>query len=338
MVMNKMEQIVSVVEKAAYAVFPYIGKQDQKLADQMAATAMRSAFNHLPLRGKIVIGEGERDQAPMLYIGEKVGQGFHNESSVNYSPPLFSSIIGVQNSRFPEVDIAVDPLEGTGLCARGEEGALCVLAIAPKDTLLHAPDVYMDKLACGPKAKGRLSLQNKTSENIKILSETLKKPIHQLKIAVLDRPRHKNLIEEIKKAGVQPILFSDGDVTMSLLTALPENSIDLLLGSGGAPEGVLSASGLKNLGGDFQGRLLWKNEEQKNRAQKMGIKNLNHIFQRDELVQDKSIFCAAGVTNGPLVQGVQERDNQIFMQTFVLSPASKKYQVIKNQYSKTDFN
>ena len=330
--MNWMKQIISVTEKAAYAVFPYIGKQDQKSADQAATTAMRLAFNQLPIRGSIVIGEGERDQAPMLYIGEKVGQGFQHKISENNFPPL----LGKQSSGFPEIDIAVDPLEGTGLCARGEEGALCVLAIAPKGTLLHAPDVYMDKLACGPKAKGQLNLQNKPSENIKILSETLEKPIHQLKVAVLDRPRHKNLIEEIQTTGVSPILFSDGDVAMSLLTALPDfkDSIDLLLGSGGAPEGVLSAVGLKNLGGDFQGRLLWKNEEQKNRAQKMGIEDFNHVFQRDELVKDQSIFCATGVTHGPLVKGIQETDHQIFMQTFVLSSESQKCQKIENQYSK----
>ena len=250
---------VSITERAALASSFHIGRQDQKSADQSAATAMRQAFNQAPISGRIVIGEGERDQAPMLYIGEKVGQ---------------------QGPNHPAFDIAVDPLEGTGLCARGEEGALCVLALADPKSLLHAPDVYMDKLACGKKAKNHLSLENTPSQNIKILSDLLEKTPSKLKVAVLERDRHKNLIHELRQTGVQIILFGDGDVTMSLLTALENHtgSIDLLLGSGGAPEGVLSAVGLKSLGGDFQGRLLWKNEEQKKRALNMGLKNPGSTF------------------------------------------------------------
>ncbi len=332
--MNLLKQIVSVTEKAAWASFHYIGSQDQKSADQAATTAMRKTLNQLPIDGTIVIGEGERDQAPMLYIGEKVGQG-SNKLTIKNSP-----ILGSYLEKSSSIDIAVDPLEGTGLCARGEPGALCVLALAPKGELLHAPDVYMNKLACGQKAKGLLNLQNSPSKNIKILAEVLQKPIHQLKVAVLNRTRHESLIKEVQSTGAQLILFQDGDVTMALLTALPDfkDSIDLLLGSGGAPEGVLSAAGLKTLDGDFQGQLLWKNEEQKQRAKKMGLKNLDQIFQRDDLVQGESFFCATGVTQSPLAQGVQLKNDQIFMETFVLnSRSNQKYQIIKNQYSKNDF-
>ena len=318
--MNLTSLCVSISQKAALAVYPYIGRQDQKSADRAAVSSMRAMFNKAPIDGVVVIGEGERDEAPMLYIGEKVGQG----------PP------------FPAHDIAVDPLEGTGLCARGEKGSLCVLALADKNSLLHAPDVYMDKLACGKKARGLLNLENPVSENIKILSSVLNTSPSQLKVAVLDRPRHASLIQELKNSGVNPILFGDGDVAMALLTAMQDSdeSIDLLLGSGGAPEGVLCAVGLKSLGGDFQGRLLWKNEEQKKRALSMGLKNLDQVFQRDELAQGEGVFIAAGVTDGPLARGVHIEGDEAFVEAFVLS-AGKKYsdkkcQLIKTKYKKSD--
>ena len=311
---------VSISQKAALAVYPYIGCQNQKAADKAAVSSMRAMFNKAPMDGVIVIGEGERDKAPMLYIGEKVGQG----------PP------------FPAHDIAVDPLEGTGLCARGEKGSLCVMALADKDSLLHAPDVYMDKLACGKKARGLLNLENPVSENIKILSSALNVSPSKLKVAVLDRPRHASLIQELKASEVDPILFGDGDVTMALLTAMEgfDESIDLLLGSGGAPEGVLCAVGLKSLGGDFQGKLLWANEEQKQRALSMGLKNLDQVFQRDALVKKEGVFIAAGVTDGPLARGVHVEGDEVFVEAFVLSAgekySEKKCQVIKTQYKKSD--
>lgn len=306
--------LVSITEKAALASYPHIGGNDQKSADQSAVTAMRKAFHQAPIDGRIVIGEGERDQAPMLYIGEKVGQG----------------------PGYPQCDIAVDPLEGTGLCARGEEGALCVLALADKNSLLHAPDVYMNKLACGKKAKGHLHIQNPIHKNIKILSNILEKKPSQLKVAVLDRDRHQSLIQELQSSGVSPILFGDGDVTMALLCAISPQPIDLLLGSGGAPEGVLSAVGLKVLGGDFQGQLLWKNPNQRKRALNMGLKNPDQIFRIEDLIKGHGIFCATGVTNGPLVQGVQCENNKIFTETLVLNTRQNKHKIVKNQHDSNE--
>lgn len=302
---------ISITERAALASFLHIGQNHSKQADQAATEAMRSAFKEAPIDGKIVIGEGERDQAPMLCIGEKVGRG----------------------AGFPEQDIAVDPLEGTGLCARGEEGSLCVLAASGKNKLLNAPDVYMDKLACQQKG---LNIQNSVSENIKILSKKLNKPVSQLKVAVLKRDRHKNLIYELESLGVDLILFQDGDVLMSLLTCIKgfEESIDLLLGSGGAPEGVLSSAGLRNLGGDFQGRLLWKNNDQKERALKMGLIYPDQVFARDQLAKGDCIFCATAVTSNPLLKGVQKTEGRFMTETLVLSPCyGKNYKVIGNTHS-----
>lgn len=304
--MNLASQFVSATEQSALASFQFVGKKDQNSADQAATTAMRNRLNQLPINATIVIGEGERDQAPMLFIGEKVGCG---------------------SEKF---DIAVDPLEGTGLCSRGEPNSFSVLAAAPQETLLHAPDVYMNKLACG--TKNLLHLKNSASKNIQILSQAYNKPISKLKIAVLNRPRHASLIKEIQSTGAQLILFQDGDVMMSLLTIL-KKSIDLLLGSGGAPEGVLSAVALKTLGGDFQGQLLWDKDEQKQRAQEMGIKDLNQIFQIDELCQKEGIFCATGVTESPLTREVYKQNETYFTETLVIhSSLPNKYKIVKNQH------
>lgn len=308
--MNLEDVYISITERAALAVFPHIGKNDSKTADQAATEAMRMAFRQAPINGKIVIGEGERDQAPMLYIGEKVGRG----------------------EGFPEQDIAVDPLEGTGLLARGEEGSLCVLAAGGKNKLLHAPDVYMNKLACRKKG---LDIQNSIPENINILSQILNKPVSQLRVAVLERERHKGLIQELKTLGVDLILFQDGDVLMSFWTCIEgfKDSIDLLLGSGGAPEGVLSSAGLKNLGGDFQGKLLWKDPSQKERALKMGLVHPDQVFTRDQMVQEDCIFCATAVTSNPLQKGVQKIQNQFLTETLVLSPRyGKNCKLIKNTH------
>lgn len=308
--MNLEDIYISITERAALASFRHVGQNNSKQADQAATEAMRLAFKQAPIDGKIVIGEGERDQAPMLYIGEKVGRG----------------------EGFPEQDIAVDPLEGTGLCARGEEGSLCVLAAGGKNKLLNAPDVYMDKLAC--QSEG-LNIQNSVSENIKILSKKLNKPISQLKVAVLKRDRHKDLIQELESLGVDLILFQDGDVLMSLLTCIKgfKESIDLLLGSGGAPEGVLSSAGLRSLNGDFQGQLLWKDSSQKERALKMGVTDPDQIFSRDQLVQEDCIFCATAVTSNPLLKGIQREGNHLVTETLVLSPRyGKNFKVITNTH------
>ena len=303
--MDLTSKLISVTEQSALASFHFIGKQNPYSADQAATTAMRNRLNELPIDGKIVIGEGERDEAPMLFIGEKVGQG---------------SL---------KLDLAVDPLEGTGLCSKGEPHSFSVLAASSQGTLLHAPDVYMNKLACG--IKNLLQLQNSPTKNIQLLAEASHKPISQIKVAVLNRPRHKSLIQEVQSTGAKLVLFQDGDVMMSLLTTI-KKSIDLLLGSGGAPEGVLSAVALKILGGDFQGQLLWKDEKQKQRAREMGITNLDKIFQIDELSQEEGIFCATGVTESSLTRGVYKKDKTYFTETLVIhSKLPHKYQVIKNQ-------
>lgn len=309
--MNLEDMYISITEKAALASFLHVGQNNSIKADQAATEAMRLAFKQAPIDGKIVIGEGERDKAPMLYIGEKVGQG----------------------QGFLEQDIAVDPLEGTGLCARGEEGSLCVLAASGKNKLLHAPDVYMDKLACQP--VGLLNIQDSVSENVKKLSEKLNKPLSQLKVAVLKRDRHEGLIQELRSLGVDLILFQDGDVLMSVLTCIKDfkESIDLLLGSGGAPEGVLSSAALRNLDGEFQGRLLWKDSLQKERALKMGLKNPDQIFKRDQLVQEDCIFCATAVTSNPLLKGIQKIQHQLVTETLIFSSRyGKSYRIIRNTH------
>ena len=303
--MNTEETIkifTSITEKAARASFDWIGKNNAKEADAAATKAMRLAFKSAPIDGSIVIGEGERDKAPMLYIGEKVGKG----------------------SGFPEKDIAVDPLEGTGLCAKGLKGVLCVLAVSDKGHLLHAPDVYMNKLAC--KTRNLLSIKNSASKNIHILSKVLNKNPSEIKVAVLDRPRHKQLIDELKSLKVKLTLFQDGDLMMSLLTSIsdkfknPIESIDLLLGSGGAPEGVISAAALKNLGGDFQGQLVWENDSQKLRAEYMGMTNPDQVLGLDDLSKGEAWFFATAVTSGPFLKGLQISQNKVFAETLVIGP------------------
>ncbi len=309
--MNLKKIYIPITEKAAQASYEYIGKNNSHKADEAAVEAMREAFRHAPIDGTVVIGEGERDKAPMLYIGEKVGRG---------SGCLIQ-------------DIAVDPLEGTGLCARGEEGALCVLAGAPAQHLLQAPDVYMNKLACKP--QGLLHLNYPLSKNLKLLSEALSKPVSELKVAVLNRKRHESLIRELQSFDIQLTLFQDGDVMKSLLTAISnsKDSIDLLLGSGGAPEGVLSAAALNNLNGDFQGQLIWANEEQKERAISMGIKDLHRIYMRSELAKGDTFFCATAVTSNSLMNGIQERDSLMHLETLICSSdCPQGYKIHTSQY------
>ncbi len=292
-------EFVRVTEYAALAVSYFIGRGDEKKADKVAVESMKKAFNTVKITGKVVIGEGERDEAPMLCIGENLGQG------------------GV------EVDIAVDPLEGTKLCANHDEGSLSVLAVSEKGGLLHAPDTYMRKLAVGPKARGKVHLNQSVSDIFKTLSLSLLKPIESLTVAILDRPRHKDLIAKCRSVGVKVKLISDGDVSAALATCWPDSGIDVLLGTGGAPEGVITAAALKCLDGDFQGQLDFNEDKngsvQKKRALEMGIKDLNQIYTIDELVSKPVIFCATGVTDGPFLKGVCElSDQKITTQSMVM--------------------
>lgn len=298
-----------VTEQAALACYDCIGRGDPYKADQQAVTAMRACFNKIPADIQIVIGEGERDQAPRLYTGEKLGD---------------------QLAQL-KIDVAVDPLEGTNLCANGQDGALSVMAIAPKGQLFKAPDIYMKKLACGPQVKKYLDLNATVSTNILATAKALNKPVQEIIVAVLNRPRHKSLIEDIRHSQARVKLFEDGDVAMAIETCYTKpNSADLLMGTGGAPEGVLAAAALKCLDAGFQGQLLYKNEQERNRAKDVGLKNLDKIWQRDELIPKDIIFFATGISSGHLAEAIQKNDTHFITSTLILSLNSKKQLVNKH--------
>ncbi|MCB0392637.1 MAG: class II fructose-bisphosphatase [Bdellovibrionales bacterium] len=281
---NLALEFVRITEAAALASSRFMGRGDEKAADQAAVDAMRKAFDKLNIDGVVVIGEGERDEAPMLYIGEEVGMKGPNS---------------------PAIDIALDPLEGTTICAKGGVGAISVIAVAERGKFLHAPDTYMDKVACGPRAFGKISIDNSPQENIKVVSEALAKSLSDVTVVILDRPRHENLIQQVRATGARIRLIGDGDVSAGIATCWDDSGIDLLLGIGGAPEGVITAAALKCMGGDFQGRLIFRNEFEKERALKMGVTDLEKAYSRDELAQGEVMFCATGVTDGPLLDGIR---------------------------------
>jgi fructose-1,6-bisphosphatase II len=236
------------------------------------------------MNGRVVIGEGERDEAPMLYIGEEVG---------------------TRNPEDPSIDIALDPLEGTTICATGGPGALSVVAIADKGNFLYAPDTYMDKIAVGPRAKGCVSLDKTPAENIEAVAKALEKKVSETTVVILDSPRHEKLIAEVRATGARIRLIDDGDISVALATAWDDSGIDMVMGIGGAPEGVITAAALKCLGGDFEGKLKWRSEEEKTRALKMGVEDPDKVYKRDELAKGDVMFVATGVTDGPLLKGVR---------------------------------
>lgn len=280
-------EIVRVTEAAAIASARWMGFGKKDEADSAATEAMRTVFDTIPMRGTVVIGEGEMDEAPMLYIGERLGLGY-----------------------LPEVDVAVDPLEGTNIVAKGLWNAISVVAVANRGCLLHAPDMYMDKIAVGPKAVGKVDIDAPVEDNLKAVAKASGKDIEDLVAVVLDRPRHAKLIEEIRKAGARIKLIPDGDVSAAIHTAFPDTGVDILFGSGGAPEGVLAAVALKCLGGEIQGRLLPEDEEQFNRCVSMGLKDPNKVLRMEDLVKgDDAIFAATGVTDGELLKGVRYQGN-----------------------------
>ena len=289
--------LARVTEAAALASAKLIGRGDEKAADQAAVDAMRSELNKLEINGVVVIGEGERDEAPMLYIGEKVGKG-----------------------NGPDVDIALDPLEGTTLTAKDMPNALAVIAMGPKNTMLHAPDVYMDKLAIGPGFDDNLiNLDMSPSERITTLAKAKKCNVEEITVCILERPRHEDLIEEIRTAGASIRLITDGDVAGVMHCAeWQKTGIDIYMGSGGAPEGVLAAAALKCMGGQIQGRLTFRNDDEKDRAFKAGIKDLNKIYSRDEMVQSDVLFAATGVTDGSLLNGIKRSANFIETDTMLM--------------------
>ena len=277
-------EAVRLTEAASIASARVMGKGDEKLADQAAVDAMRRAFNEMNIRGTIVIGEGERDEAPMLYIGEKVGRG---------------------DATDPEVDIALDPLEGTTITATGGPNALSVIAMADKGNLLNAPDTYMDKIAVGPSAKGAIDIEKSPSQNLRAIADKKGVYVDDLTVIILNRERHEKLIAEVRKTGARIKLIGDGDVSAAISTCFPETGVDVLMGIGGAPEGVIAAAALRCCGGDMQGRLKPRNEKEIERAKKMGIPDIHRVWQLEEMAKGNVIFAATGVTTGDFLKGVR---------------------------------
>ena len=271
-------------EAAALAAARFVGRGDRDGADRAATEAMRSTFSYQHLRGRVVIGEGERDEAPMLYIGEAVGNG---------APDA------------PEVDIAVDPLEGTNLCANGLADALAVVAIAEQGQFLNAPDTYMDKIAVGPEARGTIDIRKSATQNLAAIAEAKRVHVDDLTVVILDRPRHAALISEVRSLGARIRLISDGDVGGAIATADPATGVDVLLGIGGAPEGVLAAAALRCMGGQMEGVLKPRDTVERDRALAMGIPDLDHVFSTEDLARGDVMFAATGVTEGFLLRGVR---------------------------------
>lgn len=296
-------EMVRVTESAAMAASHLVGRGDEKAADQAAVEAMRAALNELAFDGTVVIGEGERDEAPMLFIGEKVG-----------------AAIGTG----PRIDIALDPLEGTTITAKAGPNALAVLAIAEQGCLLNAPDVYMDKLAIGPGyAKDLVSLDRSVTENINALAAAKGVRPNEIIACVLDRPRHEKLIAELRSIGCGVILIDDGDVAGVIAVTDPDTTIDIYLGQGGAPEGVLAAAALRCVGGHIQGRLVFRNDDERRRAAKWGINDLNRIYDTEDMARGDVIFAATGVTDGSLLDGVKHlRGGTITTQSVVMRASS----------------
>jgi fructose-1,6-bisphosphatase II / sedoheptulose-1,7-bisphosphatase len=293
--------LARVSEAAALASADLIGRGDEKAADQAAVNAMRRVLGGMEIRGRVVIGEGERDEAPMLYIGEEIGAG-------------------LRTGHGPEVDIALDPLEGTTLTAKDMPGALTVIAMAPRGTLLHAPDVYMEKLAIGPGyADGVVSLEMSPAERVKALANAKGGTPEDITVCLLERPRHQDVLDALRATGCAIRLISDGDVAGVIHCAEAEvTGIDMYMGSGGAPEGVLAAAALKCMGGQFFGQLLFRNDEERGRATKAGISDLNRIYGRDELVTADVVFAATGVTTGSLLAGVRRMRGYAEMETLLM--------------------
>lgn len=299
---NLALDFVRATEAAALSSALWMGKGNEKEADNAAVEAMRKAFSIIDMDGTIVIGEGERDEAPMLYIGEKVGSG-----------------------KGMKLDIAVDPLEGTTITARGDPNAMSVFAAAPAGGLLNAPDTYMDKIAVGPQCAGAVDLDACVEENLNAVAKRLNKPLDEVTVIVMDRDRHKELIEKVRKCGSRIRLIRDGDIAGALAPAIEDSGIDILIGIGGAPEGVIAAAALKCLGGEIQGRLKFRNDDEKARAKKMGMSDINKkLMMRDLVKTDEAMFAATGVTDGTILKGVQ-----------FLSHGAKTHSIVMRAKTKT---
>ena len=308
---NLSIELVKVTEAAALAAGRWTGRGKKEEADEAATSAMRNMFNSIQMSGTVVIGEGEMDEAPMLYIGEQLGTGDG-----------------------PKIDIAVDPLEGTSIVAAGSSNALTTIAVAEQGNLLHAPDMYMEKIAVGPDAAGKIDINAPVIENLKAVAKAKNKRIEDLVVIILDRDRHEKMIQEVRDAGAKVKLIQAGDVLAAIQTALDDSGIDIMLGSGGAPEGVLAAAALKSLGGDFQGKLLPQTEEEKTRLKKMGINDFNRVLLMEDIVKgDDAYFVATGVTDGDLLRGVQYKGNTSVTHSIVIHGKSRSVRFIEGQHS-----
>lgn len=304
-------EVVRVTEAAAIASARWMGRGLKNEADDAATTAMRTMFDTIPMHGKVVIGEGEMDEAPMLYIGEE---------------------LGLRNGG-PEVDIAVDPLEGTNIVAKGTNGAMTVLAIADRGNLLNAPDMYMEKLAVGPEAAGKVDINASVTENLHAVAKAKNKPVSEVVAILLDRPRHQHIVDEIRAAGACIKFIQDGDVGAALNTAFDETGVDIMFGTGGAPEGVIAAVALKCLGGDFQGKLIPEDEEQLERCKNMGI-DVNKVYRLNDLVKgDDAIFAATAVTDSELLTGVQYKGSHCLTHSVVMRAKSGTVRFVQGRHS-----
>ena len=307
---NLTIEAVRVTEAAAIAAAEVMGRGDEKLADQAAVDAMRTALNRLQMAGTVVIGEGERDEAPMLFIGEEVGTGDG-----------------------PKIDIALDPLEGTTITAKGMPNGLAVLALSDAGGLLNAPDVYMDKIAAGPDVPtDAIDLDNTAAENINNVAEAVGKDPNDVVACILDRPRHAEMISAVREAGARIVLIGDGDVAGVMATAMPETNIDIYMGTGGAPEGVLAAAALRCIGGNIQGRLLFRNDDERGRAAKVGVEDLNRKYAITDLAEGDVIFAATGVTDGNMLQGVRRTASTIFTESVAMRARTGTVRWIRMQH------
>ncbi|HET6897133.1 MAG TPA: class II fructose-bisphosphatase [Vicinamibacteria bacterium] len=306
-------EFVRVVERGAIAAARTMGQGDRKYADQVAVDAMRKEMESVDIDGTIVIGEGERDEAPMLYVGEKVGKGGY------------------------PVDIAVDPLEGTNLCATGAPNAIAVLGASEKGGLLHAPDIYMEKLVVGPSSKGKVDINAPVEDNLKVIAKSLDRDVNDLVVIVLDRPRHERLIADIRKAGARIRLIGDGDLSAGISAAVVGTGVHAVMGTGGAPEGVLTAAAMRCLNGEIQAKLVLTKESDRERLKRMGIPDIERVYRTEDLAPGKSIiFAAAGVTDGALLRGVRFFGDGTRTHTLVMTTMPHQVRFIDTIHAKDD--
>lgn len=308
---NLLLDFLNVTESAAIAALPWIGSGDEVSADDAATTAMRDMLSQISMNGTIVIGEGEIDEAPMLFIGEN---------------------LGISNG--PDVDIAVDPIEGTTPTVKGQPNAITVIAAAPKGALLHAPDMYMEKITVGPKARGKINIDFSLYDNMKAVAKASGKKINELNIFVQDRPRHKSYIDTIRKAGAKVSLFNDGDVIYATATCMETMDADMFIGIGGAPEGVLAAVAVKCLGGEMQAKLIPRNDEEVKRCMEMGVLNPTRALKHDELINaDECIFAATGITDNPFLNGIRTNQESLTTQSILVSGGEQKLRYIESKHT-----